>query len=100
MFVCFVCELLCAVVWCILVVVRAFVRFMCLRVLRDVLCDTVGCVFVVDFMCVGVLILCLLDVFMMYCVLFSGLCLCCFVVMRVGFDVFVRVVCDLLCEDV
>ena len=100
MFVCFVCELLCAVVWCNLVVVRVCVRVMCLRVLRDVLCDIVGFVFVVEFNCVGVLIRCLLDVFMMCCVLVFGVYLCCVVVMRVGFDVFVRVVCDLLCEVV
>ena len=100
MFVCVVSELLCAVVWCNLVVVRACVRFMCLRVLRDVLCDIVGFVFVVDFMCVGVLIRCLIDVFMMCCVLVSGTYLCCFVILRVGFDVCVRVVCDLLCEVV
>ena len=36
-FVCFVCELLCAVVWCNLVVVHVCVRVMCLRVLCDVL---------------------------------------------------------------
>ena len=46
----------------------------------------------------GVLILCLLDVFMMCCVLVSGLCLCCFVLMHVGFNVFVRVVCDIPCD--
>ena len=96
MFGCFVCELLCAVEWCNLVVVRVCVRVICLRVLRDVLCDRVGFVFV-EFICVGVLILCLLDVFMMCCVLVSGLCLCCFVLMHVGFNVFVRVVCDVLC---
>ena len=94
--VCFVCELLCAVVWCELVVVRVCVRFMCLRVLRDVLCALVGFAFAVVFFCVGVLIKCLLDVFMMCCVLASGFYLRWFVVMRVGFDVFVRVVCDLL----
>ena len=49
------------------------------------------------FICVGVLIICSLDVCMMYCVLVSGLCLCCVVGVRVGFNVFVRVVCDLLC---
>ena len=42
----------------------------------------------------GVLIRCLLDVFMMCCVMVSGTYLCCCVVMRVGFDVFVRVVYD------
>ena len=42
--------------------VRVCVRFVCLRVLRDVLCDVVWFVFVVAFMCVGVLIICLLDV--------------------------------------
>ena len=48
--------------------------------------------FVVAFICVGVLIICLLDVFIMCRVLVSGLRLCCCVVMRVGFNVFVRVV--------
>ena len=48
----------------------------------------------------GAFSVCLLDVFMMYCVLVFGLCLCCFVVMRVGFNVFVRAVCDLLCDVV
>ena len=80
--------------------VRVCVRFMCLRVLRDVLCDVVGCVFVVAFIRMGVLIICLRDVFMMYCVLVSGFCLCCFVRMRVGFNECVRVVCDLLCDVV
>ena len=80
--------------------VRVCVRFMCLRVLRDALCDVVGVVFVVAFICVGVLIICLLDVLMLNCVLVSGLCFCCAVVMRVGFDVFVRVDCDLLCDVV
>ena len=91
--VCFVCELLRAVAWCSLVVVLVCVRFMCLCVLRDVLCDVVGFVFVVAFIRMGVLIICLLDVFMMDCVLVSGFCLCCFVRMRVGFNEFVRVVC-------
>ena len=50
-FVCFVCELLCAVVWCSLGVVIVCVRFMCLRVLRVVLRDVVGFVFLVAFMC-------------------------------------------------
>ena len=45
MFGCFVCELLCAVEWCNLVVVRVCVRLMCLRVLRDVVCDLVGVLF-------------------------------------------------------
>ena len=89
MIVCFVCELLRAVVWCSLVVVIVCVRVMCLRVLRDVLCDVVGFVFAVAFIRVGVLIICLLDVFMMYCVLVSGLCWCCIVIMRVGVNVFV-----------
>ena len=96
--VCFVCELLCAVVWCNLVVVRVCVRFMWLRVLRNVWCSMAWFWFV--FICVGVLIVCLLDVFMMCCVLASGVYLCCFVVMRVGIDVLVHVVCDLLCEVV
>ena len=100
MFVCFVCELVRAVVWCSLGVVIVCVRVMCLRVLRGVLCDVVGFVFVVAYMCVGVLIIYLLDVFMLYCVLVSGLCLCCVVGMRVGFNVFVRVVCELLCDVV
>ena len=96
----FACELLRAVVWCSLVVVLVCVRVVCLRVLRDVLCDGVGFVFVVAFLCVGSLIICLLGVFMMYVVMVSGLCLCCFEIMRVGFNVFVRVVCDLLCDVV
>ena len=75
---CFVCDLLC----------------------NDGLCVVVGFVCVVNFICVGLLIICLLDVFMMHCVLVSGLCLCGFVVMRVGFDVLVRVGCDLLCDVV
>ena len=37
-FVCFVCELSCAVVWCILCGVLACVRFMCLRGLRVMYC--------------------------------------------------------------
>ena len=49
---------------------------------------------------VCVRLMCLLDVLMLNCVLVSGLCLCCAVVMRVGFDAFVRVVCDLLCDVV
>ena len=80
--------------------VRVCVRFMCLRVLRDALGDVIGVVFVIGVTCVGVLILCLLDVLMLTCVLVSGLCLCCAVVMRVGFNVFVRVVCALLCDVV
>ena len=58
------------------------VRFMCLRGLRDVLCVVVGFVCVVYFICVGLLIICLLDVFMMHC------------------DVLVRVGCDVLCDVV
>ena len=92
MIVCSVCELLCDIVWCGLVVVIVCVRCMCLRVLRDVLCDVVGCVFVVAFICVGVLTICLLDVFVMCCVMVFGVCLCCVVILRVGFTVFVRVV--------
>ena len=76
------------------------VRVMCLRVLRDVLCDVVGFVFVVACIRVGVLIFCLLEVFMMYCVLVFGLCLCRFVSIRVGLNEFVRVVCDVLCDVV
>ena len=68
--------------------------------LCDVLGDVIGVVFVIGVTCVGVLILCLLDVLMLTCVLVSGLCLCCAVVIRVGFNVFVRVGCALLCDVV
>ena len=74
-FVCFVCELSRAVVWCRLVVVLVCVRVVCLRVLRDVLCDGVGFVFVVACLCVSALIICLIDAFMIYCVMVYGLCL-------------------------
>ena len=51
-------------------------------------------------MCVGALIVCSLDVFMMYCVMVYGLCLCCFEIMRVGFNVIVCFACELVCLKV
>ena len=71
--------------------VRVCVRFMCLRVLRDALGDVIGVVFVVDVTCVGVLILCLLDVFLAcvgaFCVRFVVCCSMawfCFVLVRLN----------------
>ena len=49
---------------------------------------------------VRVLLMCLCDVFMVYCVLSSGLCWCCCVFVRAGLNVLVRFVCDLLCDVV
>ena len=43
---------------------------------------------------VCVLLKCVCDVFMDYCVLSSGLCWCCCVCVRTGSKVFVRFVCD------
>ena len=74
----------------------AFYVFACFAC--DVLCVAVGCMFVV-FVCVGVLLICLFDAFVMYCVPVYGLCLC-FVFRRKGSNVFVRFVCDLLCDVV
>ena len=89
--VCIVCGLLCAVLWCVMFVVCAFV-------LRVVYCVMVcGNGFVV-FLCACVVSVC--DVFMVYCVLSSGLCWCCCVFVRAGLNVFARVVCDLLCDVV
>ena len=48
----------------------------------------------------GVLLICFLGVFMTYCVLVYGLCLCCVVLRRVGFNVFLCFVCGLLCDVV
>ena len=61
-----------------------------------VLCDVV---LVVLGMCVGVLLICLCGVLMLYNALSHGLCLRC-VFVRVGLKVFVRVVCDSLCDVV
>ena len=72
-----------------------FACFVC-----DVLCDAVGIVIVVVFVCVGVLLICFLGLFRISGVLVHGVCLCWFVVRRVGFTVFVRFVCDLLCDVV
>ena len=67
-FVCFVCELLCAVVWCNLIVVRVCVRVMCLRVLCEVLCDLVGFVLL--------LLLCVLHVLFVwvFCIYVRVMC--------------------------
>ena len=48
--------------------------------------------------CVGVLLIYLCGVLMLYYALSYGLCLCCFVCVRVGLYVLVRVVCELFCD--
>ena len=97
--VCLVCELLCAVLWCVLFV--SCVRDLCVcKVLRVVYCVMLYGLFLFVFVCVDELLICLCDVFMIYCVLSYGLCLCCCAFVRVGLNVFVRLVCDLLCDVV
>ena len=86
-----VCGLLGAVLWCVMFVVCAFV-------LRVVYCVMFVCGIAV--LCVGVLLVCLCDVSMVDCVLSYGLCWCCCVFVRAGLNVFVRFVCDLLCDVV
>ena len=90
------CELLCAVLWCVLSV--AFVRVLCVCVLRVVCCDVLWdmCFFV--FVCVGDVLTSLCGVVMAYCVLSHGLCLCWCACVRVGLKMFVRFVRDLLCD--
>ena len=48
----------------------------------------------------GVLRICLCDVFMAYCVLSYGSCWCCRLLVRAGLHVFVRFACDLICDVV
>ena len=77
-----------------------FVRVVCLcavrlRVACGVLCDVVWIVCVV-FVCVGVLLICLCDAFIVYCVLSYGSCWCCCVFAHAGLNLFVRFVRDLL----
>ena len=79
--------------WCLCV------RYVFACVACGVLCDVVWIVFCV-FACVGVLLSCLCDVSMLNYALPYGLCSCCRVLVRVGFNVFVRVVCNLLCDVV
>ena len=82
-----------------------FVRGVCACVVLacvacGVLCDVVWFVFVVVFVCLGVLLICVCDLSMMYYALSHGLCLCCCVFVRVGLNVFVRFVCDSICDAV
>ena len=98
-FVCFVCELLCAVLWCGL-----FVLFVCV-------CPVFACV-ACGVLCGGVWIACVVGwlcgwfaSLFVWCV--YGLCVCCrmdrvglAVCVRAGLNVFVRFVCDLVCDVV
>ena len=55
------------------------------------------CRFVVV-VCVGVLLRCLCDVVIVYCVMSYGSCWCCCVCVRAGLNVSVRFARDLLCD--
>ena len=74
-----------------------FVRCAFACVACGVLCDVVLIVFC---LCVGVLLIRLRGVFLIDYALSYGLCLCCGVFVRVGLNVLVRVVDDLLCDVV
>ena len=66
----------------------------------------VACGVLCDVVCIVCVALCgrVVDMFVRceydLCVLSYGLCLCCCACVRVGLNVFVRVVCDLLCDAV
>ena len=99
-FVCCVCEALCCCMVCFVRGVCACV--VCLRVLRVVYCVMLYGLFFFFFfcVCVGVLLICLCGVFMNYSALSYGLCLRCCVFVRVGLNVLVRFVCDLVSDVV
>ena len=95
-FMCIVCKFVCVFVygvfcsWCLCV--------LCVCVLRVVHCVMLYGVSFVVVLCVCFLLICVCDVRVVYCVLSYMLCWCCSVFVRAGFNVFVRFVCDVLCD--
>ena len=66
-FVCIVSELLCAVLQCVLFVVSVRLLRVCVLCVWCFVRCCMVCVFVI-FVCVGAPLICLCDVFMVYCV--------------------------------